>query len=219
MKDDTIKLVGTHPIAAPPASVWEILLDPLQLREAMPDCEKLIYLGENRYWGVLNVHAGLVQSRFEGKIAVEHVEPEVGYSLAAEGHSAEGCLVGNGRLWLEAEGQTTLLHYEGTLEVEGLVAEAGTRYLETAARAIIRQNLTGIARLAVGEEEETAVVSPQESSKSRLRRLLPIFLLGFLAAFATLLTGGLLLFQRFYRRWVQHLAREVAAILNTPDQP
>ncbi len=219
MKDDVIKLAGRHTIAAPYAVVWEILQDPLRLRKAMPDCEKLIYLGGNRYWGVLYVHAGLVQSRFEGKIAVENVEPGNGYSLTAEGHSAEGCLVGNGRIWLEAEGQTTLLHYEGTLAVEGQVAEVGARYLETAARAIIRQNLTSIARLAGGGEEETAVVSPQESSKSRLRRLLPIFLLGFLAAFATLLTGGLLLFQRFYRRWVQHLAREVAAILKAPDQP
>ncbi len=212
-----MKLAGTYLIEAPPGLVWEILQDPLLLQKAMPDCKKLTHLGENQYWGVLFVHAGMVQSRFEGKIAVTEVEQGVGYSLAAEGHSSEGQLQGNGRIWLEIQGQSTLLHYAGNVQVEGAIAELGIPYLETAARAIIRQNLTGIARLAMGKE--TAVASPQDPLASHSPNLLPMFLLSFLLAFVALLGGGLLLFQRFYRRWVQHLAQEVAAILDAPNQP
>lgn len=216
-----MELTGTYPIAAPPAAVWEILQNPLRLQAAMPDCERLTYLGGGQYWGVLNMHAGLGQSRFEGKIVLSEVQPGVGYRLQAEGHGVDGRLAGNGRIWLAADGPNSLLHYAGEVQVEGAVAEMGTRYLETAARAIIRQNLSGLAGLAAGEE--TAVLPPEPSAERRHHGRLYVFLSGFLLALVTLLAGGVILILRFYRLWLRHFAREVAgevvAFLDERDKP
>lgn len=206
MKIEALQLTGTYPIAAPAAAVWEILHDPLRLQQAMPDCERLVYLGGNQYWGVLAIHAGLVQSRYEGRVVLSDVQPGVGYHLRAEGHGADGRLAGNGRIWLESDEATTLVHYEGVIEVEGAVADVGARYLETAARAIVRQNLTGLARQLGLVETAEDTAEPQKKKHGRL----VIFLSGFLFALSILLTGGTVLILRFYRLWLRHFAREVA---------
>ncbi|MCA9935755.1 MAG: hypothetical protein H6662_15045 [Ardenticatenaceae bacterium] len=195
-------------IDAPPAVVWEILQNPLWLQQAMPDCEKLMHLGEGQYWGVLQVHAGLLQSCFEGKIAISDVQPGVGYSLTAEGFSAEGRLAGNGRIHLTPQDTATLLHVEGEIMVDGALANVGTRYLQTAARALIRQNLTEIARLAAGEETAVPDMSVIEEGGGKRP-----YLLGFLLTFI-----GTLWFTRWlYKQWVRHLARQVTVILKEID--
>ncbi len=211
MSSETISIAGTQPIQAHTAALWAILQDPMRLQAAMPDCEQLIYLGNRQYWGVLNVHAGVVQRRFAGKISLTEWQPGVGYSLVAEGYGAEERLVGNGRIWLEAAGEITHLHYEGEIQVNGELAEVGRPYLETVARAIIRQNMTALAALATGEETAVMHTSPSRSQHTRSRLL--IFLSGFLLALLVLLSGGFLLFKRFYRLWLRHVAREVAALL------
>jgi len=191
-------------IAAPAAVVWDILQNPLLLQQTMPDCDKLTHLGGGQYWGVLRVHAGLVQICFEGQIVIADVQPGVGYSLTAEGLSAEGRLAGNGRIHLTPQGNATLLHYEGEITVDGALADVGARYLETAARALIRQNLTGIARLAMGEGtavEELAMTEGEGGERP--------YLLGFLLAF----TSAVWFVRWLYKQWVRRLARQVAAIL------
>lgn len=218
MSSETISITGTQPIQAHAAAVWAILQDPMQLKAAMPDCEQLTYLGGRQYWGVLKVHAGVVQRHFAGKISLTEWQPGVGYSLVAEGYGDEEQLVGNGRIWLEAAGEITHLHYEGEIQVMGELAEIGRTYLETVARAIIRQNLTALAALAAGKE--TAVIHTNPSATHHTPNRLLIFLSGFLLALLVLLSGGFLLFKRSYRLWLRHVAREVATLLkDTSNAP
>lgn len=218
MSSETISITGTQSIQVHPSVVWAILQDPVRLQAAMPDCEKLTFLGNKQYWGVLNVHAGVVQNRFAGKVSLTDWQPGVGYSLVAEGHGAESRLVGNGRVWLEPVAEITQLHYAGEIQVTGELAEMGRPYLETVTRAIIRQNMAALTAMVKGGE--TAIIHSTSARAHKAPNRLAIFLSGFSLALLILLSGGFLLFKRSYRFWLRHVAREVAILLkDTPHTP
>ncbi|MEZ4643230.1 MAG: SRPBCC domain-containing protein [Chloroflexota bacterium] len=101
---------------------------------------------DNRFAGTLHIHAGLFQSKVTGTLTLTTTDKPYEVALQAVGHSAEGNLSGSGHIWLTAEAAQTMLHYDGEISVTGKFADAGTPYLQTVARSIVRQNLTELER-------------------------------------------------------------------------
>ena len=63
-----MKLEGSHDVPAPRQKVWDAFLDPEQLRQAIPGCEKLEALGNDEYKATMKVGVGGVKGTFEGKV-------------------------------------------------------------------------------------------------------------------------------------------------------
>ncbi len=139
-----MKINGAHTFAAPTEVIWPMLLDPHILASVMPGCEKLEQVAENEYQGILKIKVGPVQGNFNGNVLLSDIQSPESYTIAVDGKGAPGFVKGNGRLRLESDGNTTILHYEGDAQVGGRLASVGQRLLDTSAKAIIRQSLEGL---------------------------------------------------------------------------
>jgi uncharacterized protein len=138
-----VKLSGEYVFNAPIAEVWSALLDPVVLAATMPGCEKL-ELVNGQYVGDLNIKVGPVQGKFSGKIDLEDVKEQKGYTIKVDGRGAPGFVKATAHVALEASGSDTKLHYDADASVGGKIASVGQRLLEASAKAVIKQSLEAL---------------------------------------------------------------------------
>jgi len=167
-------LTGTYTFDAPKNEVWQALMDPEVLAKVMPGCEKLEEIGENQYEAALKIKVGPVQGKFSGNIELLEINEPDSYRMKVDGKGPTGFMKGDGQVKLEAQGNSTLMHYSGTAQVGGRIASVGQRLLDSSAKAITKQSLDGLhqqilARVQVGdatraEAEAVAAAVPVETS-------------------------------------------------------
>jgi 2-furoyl-CoA dehydrogenase large subunit len=146
----TLAAQGTVDIAAPPQTVFALLLDPAALARVIPGCHALVADGEHRYRADLTVGVGLVQARYQARIALSEIDAPRSLRLAGQGTSSLGTGAGDGRVWLEPTATGTRLHYDYRAQVGGKVAMVGSRMLEGAARVIVARLFESLGRQAAG---------------------------------------------------------------------
>lgn len=157
-----MKLQGEHLFDGPRDVVWEMLQDPNVLATALPGTQSLEMVAEDVYEGKMNVRIGPVAGLFAGKLEVSDKVPPESYTLTVEGKGGPGFGRGSGHCTLiEQEDGTTLMQYEGELQVGGTIANVGQRLIETVANSMVKQAFESLnrslkARLA-GEAEGVAV--------------------------------------------------------------
>jgi len=146
---------GTVELAAPPAQVWALLLDPKTLASIVPGCERLDLVGPDRFVAAVTIGVAAIKGSYQAEIAIaDKREPAsmrmIGKAAGALGHGA-----GEGRVRLEptATGGTRL-SYSYSANVGGKVAAVGQRMLGTVARVLIAQFFKGLERRI--EPEATA---------------------------------------------------------------
>ena len=124
-----MKLEGSYDIAAPRDRVWAAFLDPEQLRQAIPGCEKLEALGNDEYKATMKIGVGAVKGTFEGKVRLSDKKAPDSYRLAAEGSGGPGFVRADTLITLsDAEGGTRV-SYSADVQVGGLIAGVGQRML------------------------------------------------------------------------------------------
>ncbi len=158
-------LEGTYTFGAPLQAVWEALLDPSVIAQALPGGETMQQVGENEYEAVMNVRVGPVQGRFEGRIELLDVEPLQGYRMKVTGQGAPGFVNGEGTLALEAAqgdagGETVLLRYAGDVQVGGRIAGISQRLVESSAKSLTRQGLQELDRQIQAKLAPAPVAAP-----------------------------------------------------------
>jgi len=162
-----MKLEGTYTFEAPRDVVWEALQDPEVLAKVMPGCEKLDQVGDDEYEGMIKIRVGPVQGKFQGKVSLFDIKEPDSYSMTVDGKGSSGFMKGEGQVQLEAQGDSTLMHYSGEAQVGGRIASVGQRLLDSSAKALTKQSLDGLnkqiqARLQA--TETTTDVAPSDDS-------------------------------------------------------
>lgn len=165
-----MKLEGEYIFDGPREEVWEIVRDPEALASALPGTQSLEQISENEYAGKMHVRIGPVSGIFAGKIVVSNEVPPESCTLTVDGKGAPGFASGSGHIQLfEQEDGTTLLKYEGDMQVGGRIASVGQRLIDTASRSMIGQGLDSLnnallARMQAEEEGvEVEYVPPTEA--------------------------------------------------------
>jgi len=165
-------LEGNYTFAAPREAVWDAIMDPEVMGSAMPGGEKLDRISEDEYRGVMNVRIGPVQGKFQGKIILSEVNRPESCTMTVDGRGAAGFLSGTGSWKLMEEGGSTVMHYQGDVDVGGKIANVGQRLIESSAKSLTRQGLKALdaqiqARLAPtpalpagGDEAKAAPAAP-----------------------------------------------------------
>ena len=158
-----MQIKGSHTFSAPRQAVWEALLDPTVLSQALPGGEQLEKVSDNEYKAAMNVKVGPVQGKFDGKVELSNIMAPNSYTMKVSGQGTPGFLNGEGDVTLSDVEGGTLMSYVGDAQVGGRIAGVGQRLIESTAKSIIKQGLTALdgqiqARVAlqpVATEAET----------------------------------------------------------------
>ncbi|NBY18437.1 MAG: hypothetical protein EBQ78_12925 [Betaproteobacteria bacterium] len=156
----SLQATGFVEIAATPAEVFAVLLDPAALALVIPGCEKLMPEGPNRFRAQVTIRIALIKARYEAEIELSEIVVPSSLRLSGRGQSGLGTAQGDGHVRLEAitpsgaganepEGAThTRLHYDYRAQVGGKVAAVGPRMLEGAARLVLGELFAALGRQA-----------------------------------------------------------------------
>jgi carbon monoxide dehydrogenase subunit G len=124
-----MKLEGAYEVPASREKVWEAFQDPVQLKQAIPGCEKLEAVGPDEYKATMKVGVGGVKGTFEGKVRLSDKRPPESYKMAVEGSGGPGFIRGETVITLTQAGAGTRVSYTADLQVGGLIASVGQRLL------------------------------------------------------------------------------------------
>jgi carbon monoxide dehydrogenase subunit G len=124
-----MKIEGSHDVSAPRQKVWEAFLDPEQLKQAIPGCEKLERIGDDEYRATMKVGVAAVKGTFEGKVRIIDQKPPESYRMAVEGSGGPGFIRGETLITLSDNEGGTRVSYSADVQVGGLIAGVGQRLL------------------------------------------------------------------------------------------
>jgi carbon monoxide dehydrogenase subunit G len=146
-----MKIEGAHDVPAPRQRVWDAFLDPEQLRQAIPGCEKLEALGNDEFRAVMKVGVAAVKGTFEGKVKLGEKNPPNSYRMSVEGSGGPGFVRGDTLITLsDLEGGGTHVAYSADVQVGGLIAGVGQRMLGGVSRMMADQFFNRMSQLLQG---------------------------------------------------------------------
>ena len=134
-----MKIAGEYVFHGPREEVWEMMRDPIVLAKAMPGTQKLDRVSETEYHGDMNVQVGPVGGKFTGILTVSNENPPESYTLTVVGKGGPGRVSGTGDVVLADQGDgTTLMKYEGDVEIAGRLAAVGQRMVDSVAKSMFK---------------------------------------------------------------------------------
>jgi carbon monoxide dehydrogenase subunit G len=166
-----VKIAGEYVFNGPRETVWELVRDPEVLATALPGTQSLNQVSENEYEGEMHVRVGPVAGVFSGRVVASDEVPPESYTLSVEGKGAPGFAKGTGHVQLIDQGDgTTLMKYEGEIQIGGRIASVGQRLMDSASKSMIRQGLETLnkaleARVAKSEGQEEAEYKPPSEAE------------------------------------------------------
>jgi carbon monoxide dehydrogenase subunit G len=165
-----MKLAGEFVFDGSREEVWELVRDPEVLSTALPGAQSLNRVSESEYEGTMNVRVGPVSGVFSGRVVVSDEVPPESYTLSVEGRGGAGFAKGTGHVQLIDQGDdTTLMKYEGDVQIGGKLASVGQRMLDTVSKSMTRQGLETLnkalqaRKTAEAEGREVEYIPPSEA--------------------------------------------------------
>jgi 2-furoyl-CoA dehydrogenase large subunit len=141
---------GSATVAASPEAVWTMLLDPATLQAVIPGCHGVEKISDTHFRTDVTIGIGPVKGRYRAEVTLSDLDEPRAVTLGGSAEGALGFGNGEGRITLTPENAGTVVHYEYDAAIGGKVASIGGRLLDGAARVIIGQFFSGLARQAGG---------------------------------------------------------------------
>ena len=143
-----MKISGSYTLPFARERAYQMLQDPEVLAKCMPGTDHLAKIGPDEYEMKMKMVISAVQGLFAGKIRVTGQKPPEQFRLVVEGSGKVGFLKGEGVLRLMPADASTEVHYDGDVQVGGVIAGVGQRLLDTTAKLVIRKFFEKLAELA-----------------------------------------------------------------------
>ena len=158
-----MEMEGQHSIGASRNEVWRALNDLDVLRDCIPGCTELVSESENNLKARITLKIGSIKVNFFSNILLSEIDQPNGYVLSGKGEGgAAGFAKGKVRVRLNEEGESTLLHYTGQVEIGGKIAQLGSRLIDATSRKYITRFF----------EDFVAVVEPEAAVRLQSERQL-----------------------------------------------
>lgn len=133
-----MQLTGEQTIAASPEAVYDAMLDPEVLQNALPGCEKLEATGENEYNATMTIGIGMIKGKYNGTVKITDQNRPESFRMHIEGKGPQGQLAGDGDIGFAANGEGgTTVSYVGEATLRGVLARIGGRVVQPAAKMIV----------------------------------------------------------------------------------
>ena len=124
-----MELNGSYTFNAPPARVWDLLMDPAVISSCIPGCEAFEPDGQDRYKVKLTVGIAAITGAYDGVVAISDKVAPSSYRLTVEGQGKPGFAKGNSSIALRADGDKTIVDVSGTVQTGGPIARVGQRLI------------------------------------------------------------------------------------------
>jgi 2-furoyl-CoA dehydrogenase large subunit len=157
---------GRAHVNAAPAEVWAMLLDPNSLQAVIPGCHNVEKISDTHFRAEVTIGIGPVKGLYRAEVTLSDLDPPHAVTLGGSAEGGLGFGGGEGRITLSADESGTTLDYKYNAAIGGKVASIGGRLLDGAARVIIGQFFTALARHADGGTQSSGGLV------TKLRRLL-----------------------------------------------
>ena len=128
---------GSYTFAAPPDRVWALLMDPQVISGCIPGCEAFEPEGEDRYKARLNIALAAITGTYEGTIVLSEKSEPTSYRLTADGQGRPGFVKGSAAISLRADGASTVVDVQGTVQAGGPVARVGQRLISSVSKMMM----------------------------------------------------------------------------------
>jgi carbon monoxide dehydrogenase subunit G len=122
-------LNGTYTFDAPPARVWDLLMDPAVISACIPGCQGMEPEGEDRYKVKLTVAIAAITGAYEGTVVITDKVAPSSYKLVVEGQGKPGFAKGDSSITLRADGGKTIVDVSGSVQTGGPIARVGQRLI------------------------------------------------------------------------------------------
>jgi len=122
-------ITGSYTFAAPPARVWDLLMDPAAIASCIPGCETLEPQGSDRYHARLTVALAAITGTYDGTVIISEKVEHKSYRLTVEGQGRPGFVKGNAAIALRPDGDGTVVDVNGTIQTGGPIARVGQRLI------------------------------------------------------------------------------------------
>lgn len=122
-------ITGSYTFNAAPDRLWGLLMDPAVIASCIPGCEQLEPDGDGRYKARLTVGLAAITGTYDGTVVITETLPPSSYRLTVEGQGKPGFVKGNAVIALRAEGETTVVDVNGTVQAGGAIARLGQRLI------------------------------------------------------------------------------------------
>src|SRR5262249_13062517 len=123
--------------SAEPAQVWEALLRPEVLQQAIPGCRTIEQTGPHAYAATVMLGVGPVRGRFDAQVALSELDRPRFAVLSGRLTGPLGAARGQGRLTLTPAPGGTTIAYDYDIELTGHMAMVGGRLIEGATRHLV----------------------------------------------------------------------------------
>jgi hypothetical protein len=134
-----MKIEGEHVFKGPREEVWEMFYDPEILASALPGTQTLKQISKNEYEATLTLRIGPVSGSFSGNLKITNEVPPESCTLTVDGKGAAGFLAGSGNVHFTDLGDgTTLMKYDGDVNVGGTLASVGQRMIDSVSKIMIK---------------------------------------------------------------------------------
>lgn len=151
-----MKLSGTYTVPIERERAYQLLQDPNVLARSMPGCDHLALIGPDEYEMRMKMLLASVQGLFAGKVRIADRNPPEGFRLIVEGSGKVGFMKGEGVLRLSTLYTSTEVHYEGDVQVGGMIAGVGQRLIDATSRFMIKKFFEKLTAEAAGQMPQAA---------------------------------------------------------------
>jgi uncharacterized protein len=164
-----MKIDGEHLFKGPREEVCLLFRDPDILASALPGTQSINKISDTEFDITMNVRVGPVSGIFSGKLVISNENPPESCTLTADGRGGPGFVKGVGNVHFADQGDaTTLLKYDGELQIGGTIASVGQRMIDSVSKSMIRQGFEVFdkaleSRLAAKAGEQIDFKPPTET--------------------------------------------------------
>ena len=152
-----MKLSGNYTVPIERERAYRLMQDPAVLARAMPGCDHLALIAPDEYeMRMKMVFSSIQRGLFAGKVRIADRNPPEGFRLIVEGSGKIGFMKGEGLLTFTSLYTSTDIHYEGDVQVGGMIAGVGQRLLDTTSRFLIKKFFEKLTAEAVAQMPQAA---------------------------------------------------------------
>nr|WP_232372636.1 carbon monoxide dehydrogenase subunit G [Acuticoccus mangrovi] len=155
-------MTGERVINAPQSRVFDALRDPVILRQAIPGCQALTRLSDERYEITAGLKIGSARSTFVGIIEVTKAEPPNSYALSGNADGGHlGTATGGAHIALAAiDADSTNLAYQMAVALSGDLASIPDTILQSTAKTLAAEFFSRLSLLLEDDAPPAALTEP-----------------------------------------------------------